>query len=104
SPVIWLEDRAVVRADLLAPAVRVRRLVELRRVLDLILLQAEVDLLVGDVEPRDRLCRDHDLSAEDPWAGVDDDVGGADVIRRLVDLADVAVERDGVEAVQGLRT
>src|SRR4029079_18835445 len=42
----------------------------------------------------------HDLLAEDPWPRVDHEVAAADVVRRLVDLADRAVYRFDPEARQ----
>src|SRR5215213_8149617 len=98
-----LVDVAVARADALASVVaaevrpivlaQVRVLVELRRVLDLVLRPVDVHLLVGGVDPVDHTGREHDLLAEDPRAGVDNDVARADVVGRLVDLPDASVGR-----------
>src|SRR5436309_11481882 len=85
---------AVVAREL-APVrlVAIATLVELGRVLDLVLRPADVDLAVVVVDAVDHTGRQHDLLAEDPRSGVDDDVARADVVRGLVDLADRAVDR-----------
>src|SRR5215207_3049022 len=77
----------------------VRLLVELWRGLDLALRPVHVDLLVADVDPADHTGRQHDLLAENPWPGVHDDVSGSDLVRGVVDLADVAV--GGLHLVAG---
>src|SRR5215207_5147832 len=77
----------------------VRLLVELWCGLDLVLRPVYVDLLVADVDPADHTGRQHDLLAENPWPGVHDDVSGSDLVRGVVDLADVAV--GGLHLVAG---
>src|SRR6187401_1449412 len=72
-------------------ALLVGALVELRGGLDLVLGPVYVDLLVGHVDTTDHPSGKHDLLAEDPWASVNDDVAGSDLIRGVVDLADVTV-------------
>src|SRR5687768_4210075 len=105
----WLEDVAlaaprsggsvVVAADLVAVGlVAVPRLVELGRALDLVLRPLDEDRLRVEVDPLDDVGRQHDLLAEDPRAGVDDDVATRRVVRRLVDLPDAAVDRLDAEA------
>ena len=89
-----LAFRAVVAAELVAAGVvRDRHLVQLGSVLDLVLRAVDVDALVVAVDPVDHPGREDDLASEDPRAGVDDDRGHADVVGRLVDLADPTVER-----------
>src|SRR5215213_751795 len=89
----------VVRAELRAvPLLLVRVLVELGRVLDLVLASVDDNRLRIEVDALDHRGREHDLLAEDPRAGVDDDVARADVVGRLVDLADPAVGRLDLEA------
>ncbi|GAA3083474.1 hypothetical protein GCM10020000_82040 [Streptomyces olivoverticillatus] len=46
------------------------------------------------------LSREEDVLAEDPYSGVDDDVGRADVVGVLVDLADAAVAGLDLESGQ----
>src|SRR5512132_2218200 len=83
---------AVVAADLVAVVlVVVPLLVELRRVLDLVLGAVDEDRLRVRVDVPDHAGREQHLLAEDPRTGVDDDEAAADVVRRLVNLADVAV-------------
>src|SRR4051794_25273529 len=91
----------VVRADVPEVAVRRERVfVELGRVLDLVLRAVDEDLLLVAVHLVDHAGRDHDLLAEDPRAGVDDDVRATDLRGRGIDLADAAVERFDVETDQ----
>ena len=78
----------------------VHRLVELGRALDPVLRQAEPQLAILEVDPLDRAGRDQNLLAEDPGTRVDDDVGSPHVIRRLVDVADVAVGGVHIEPLQ----
>src|SRR6266516_4529575 len=80
--------------------VAVPALVELGSALDLVLRPADVDLLVVTVDAIDHARRDHDLLAEDPRARVDDDVARANVVGRLVDLADRPVDRLDAEPSQ----
>jgi len=54
--------------------------------------------MFGGVDPVDHTGREHDLLAEDPRAGVDNDVARADVVGRLVDLPDASVGRLDAEA------
>src|SRR5262249_3321931 len=68
-------------------------LVELGSVLDLLLPQLVLDLLLVGIDAGDHARGKHDSLPEDPRAGVDDDVAGADVVARLVDPADAAVHR-----------
>ncbi|CAD5951023.1 protein of unknown function [Streptomyces sp. KY75] len=75
-------------------------LVELRGVLDLLLREVDVDLLVVGVDPAHRARREQDVLAEDPYAGVDHQVRGRDVVGVLVDLADAAVGRLNLVADQ----
>src|SRR5947208_402326 len=69
----------VVAADLLVVAgvAKVLVLVELRRVLDLFLGAGDVDLLLFGVDLADGPGGQQDVLAEDPDAGVHDEVGGA---------------------------
>src|SRR5687767_11368578 len=71
----------------------VPRLVELGRVLDLILCPVDEHATILEVHPVDHAGRQHDLLAEDPRAGVDDDVTATVLGGRLVNAADPAVER-----------
>src|SRR5439155_14865928 len=80
--------------------VAVPALVELGSALDLVLRPADVDLLVVTVDAIDHARRDHDLLAEDPRARIDDDVARANVVGRLVDLADRPVDRLDAEPSQ----
>src|SRR5262249_28328669 len=65
---VALAAAAVVRAKLAAVArVAAERLVELRRVLDLVLRAVHGDALVRGVDPRDHAGGEHDLLPEDPW-------------------------------------
>jgi len=59
----------------------------------LILRPVDEDLLVVVIDTADHAGGEHHLFAEDPGACVDNDITGADVITRLVDLADTAVNR-----------
>src|SRR5262245_16296784 len=91
--------RPVVRAEVRAVrVVRCERVVVLGSALDLLLRAVDEDLLLGLFDPADDAGRDHDLLAEDPWPRVDHDVAAADVVGRLVDLADRAVDRLHPEA------
>src|SRR4029077_2950480 len=84
---------AVVRAELaVVGLVAVRIGIELGSVLDLLLRPVDVDLLVLRIDAVDHACRQHGLLPEDPRAGVDHHEARADVVARLVDLADAAVE------------
>src|SRR5881275_154235 len=90
---------AVVAAELVAVRlVVVPRLVELRRVLDLVLRAVDEDRLRIRVDVTNQAGRDHQLLAEDPGTGVDDDEAAADLPGRLVDLADLTVGRLDLEA------
>src|SRR5215207_2558368 len=95
---VWLVVRAEPRSITLIELGRV----VFGRVLDLILRQADEDLLVIDVDPLDRPSRDDNLPAEDPRTGVDDDVGATGLGRRLIDLPDRAISRLNVTAHQRL--
>src|SRR5829696_2941810 len=92
---------AVVGADVGAVRlVGVPVLVELRRVLDLVLRAVDEDLPRVEIDVLDHTCRQQDLLAEDPRAGVDDDERRAGVVRRLVHLPDRPVDRLDLEARQ----
>src|SRR5439155_21496671 len=85
----------VVAAELLA----ITRLgspngVVLGRVLDLVLGALHVDARLVEVDRVDHPGGQQHLPAEDTWTGVDDDVAAADVVARLMDLADLSI--DGV--------
>src|SRR5919108_226095 len=69
-----------------------QRLVELRSVLDLLLRPVDDDLLGRLVHTADHPGGQHDLLAEDPRSGVDDDVARTCLVRRVVHLADRPVE------------
>src|SRR5262249_7617290 len=89
---------AVVAAELMAGGgVFHARLVELRRVLDLVLRAVHVHPLVVRIDAIDDAGREHHLLAEDPRSGVDDDRARPGLGRRAVDLADGAV--DGLDLV-----
>jgi hypothetical protein len=60
---------------------------------DLILDQVDVDLPVVVVDSVDNPGRQHALFAEDPDAGIDDDIASADVVGGCVDVADGAIRR-----------
>ena len=75
------------------------RLVELRRVLDLVLRQVDEDLLLDLVDPVDQPDREHDLLPEDPGAGVHDEGVRAKLVRPLVDHPDLAIH--GLDVVAG---
>src|SRR5918994_1176668 len=62
--------------------------IELRRVLDLILRQADEDRLIIDVDPLNRPGRYSDLSTENPRTGIYDKVSAAGLLRSLIDLPD----------------
>src|SRR5919201_1034131 len=81
------------RECLSVPGVVVPRFVELRRSLDHVPRSPDVDALVRKVDALDEPCWQHDLLAEDPGAGVDEEVADADLLARRVDLPDLAVER-----------
>src|SRR5919197_1128726 len=89
----------VVAAELLAVRlVAIPRLVEFRRVLDLVLHAVDEDRLRVRVDVPDEAGRDQHLLAEDPGTRVDDDEAAADLLGRLVDLADLAVGCFDLEA------
>src|SRR4026209_794062 len=69
------------------------RIVELGRILDLVLRAIDEDLLLVVVGVPNHSGRKHDLFAEDPRTGVDNDVRRPSVVRRFVDLADRTVQR-----------
>ena len=76
----------VVGADLgPVPFVAIQILVELRRILDLVLRSVHVDALVADVDTVDHAGRQEHLLAEDPRAGVHDEIAAAGVVRGLAD-------------------
>src|SRR3954451_25012584 len=88
----------VVGADLRAiPLLPVHALVELGRVLDLVLASVDDNRLRIEIDSLDHRGRKQDLLAEDPRAGVDDDVARADVVGSFVDLPDPAVSRLDLE-------
>src|SRR5947208_9832266 len=90
---------AVVAAELVAIRLVVEPLlVELRRVLDLVLRAVDEDRLRIRVDVTNQAGRDHQLLAEDPGTGVDDDEAAADLLGRLVDLAHLTVGRLDLEA------
>jgi hypothetical protein len=93
---------AVVRADLVVvtPVAEVLLPVELRGVLDLLLGEADGDLLLVRVDAHHRARREQDLLAEDPHTRVDHQVGVVDLVGVLVDLADTAVRRLDLESRQ----
>ena len=101
SDVVVPPAAAVVATDALPVArLAVDVLVELGAVLDLVLRAVDEDLLRRRGRRAGSPGRQHHLLAEDPRAGVDDDVAGADLVRRLVDLADPAVGRLDLEALE----
>src|SRR5262249_22372826 len=80
---------SVVRAELPAVVVVIdERLVELRSVLDLVLRTIDEDRLVLVIHRSEHTDRQHDLLAEDPWAGVDDECPVTRLERGVVHLAD----------------
>src|SRR6476659_7360218 len=89
-PVVAAEIAAIAVAIALVAADLV--LVVFRRVLDLILGAVHEHRLGVQIDLVDHAGREHDLLAEDPWAGVDDDEARADVVRSLVDLPDRSVD------------
>src|SRR5262245_10948125 len=62
--------------------VRHELLVELGRLLDLVLAARDVHLALLVIDPLDGAGRQHYLRAEDPSAGVDDQVAAADLVGR----------------------
>src|SRR4029079_2794833 len=79
-----LAPGAAVRAEPAAIAlVADHAVVELGRVLDLVLRPVDEDLFVIVVDAHDHTGGKHDLLAEDPRAGVDDEVRRADLVARL---------------------
>ena len=83
----------VVAGDLLviAGVADVLVLVELGGLPDLVRREADVDLALGLVDRLHGSGGQQDVLAEDPHAGVDDEVRGGDVVRVLVGLTDAAV-------------
>src|SRR4029453_5711582 len=81
---VWIVVRAEPRPITL---IELGRIV-LGRVLDLILRQGDEDVLIIDIDPLDRPSRDDDLPTEDPRTGVNDNVGIARLVCRLVYLPD----------------
>src|SRR5262245_23365296 len=71
----------------------VQRRVVFGGLLDLVLRAVHVDLLVRRVDALDHAGGAHAFLTEDPRAGVDDDVARPDLVGRLVDLPDRAVQR-----------
>src|SRR5439155_15071993 len=63
-----------------------------RRFLDLVFRAVDEHRLGVEIDIADDTRRKHDLLAEDPRTGVDDDEAVADVVGRIVDLADAAVQ------------
>ena len=105
----WLlrRIRRVVAANLVAVLVLVDSGlvaigVVVRSVLDLVLGHADVDLLVGRVDPLDDAGRNQALLAEDPEPCVHDHVARRGFVRGFVDLADVPIGCFDVEAAQVL--
>ncbi|WP_166663038.1 hypothetical protein [Streptomyces sp. KS 21] len=61
--------------------------VELGSVLDLVLGPVDVDLFLLQVDHLDRPGGQQHVLPEDPYPGVHDDAGGADLLGMLADLA-----------------
>jgi hypothetical protein len=93
----WMNDLEVAAKPILMPMIDA--VAPVRRLLDLILRAVDPNLLYVVIDALDHTGGQHHLLAEDPRAGVDDDVALPHVVARLVDLADRAV--DGFDLMTG---
>src|SRR5215204_3310927 len=98
-------EAAVVAAELVAVrGVAVPGLVEFRRVLDLVLVTSDVDLLVIGIDPIDDSGGQHHLFAQNPRARVDDDVARPDPPHRRAPPPDrLATRRNSARVAGGSR-
>src|SRR5215211_4961330 len=101
-----MEVGAVIGPDVLAVGLLTFALgVVVGGLVDLVLSKVDVDLAGIVVDPVDDPGRQHAPFAEDPEAGIGDDVAPADVVGSGIEVADGAVRGDDLEAdqVSGLR-
>src|SRR5829696_20875 len=105
-PGLQVEEGAVVGPNVLAVGLLTLPFgVVVGGLTDLVLGEVDVDLAGLVVDPVDDPGRQHALFAEDPEAGIDDDVAAADVVGGGIEVADGAVSSDDLEAdqVRGFR-